>query len=506
VFDTFLMVDWSAARVPRTGPDSIWICRRDEAGTVLWNPPTRSAARDRLAEEIAAARRKRRRVLVGFDFPFGYPAGTAARLELAGTPWRALWDLIARDLVDDGATNANNRFEVAAALNRRMTGGPFPFWGHPAGETYEGLLPRRQKGDIAERRLADINAPGTQPVWKLYGAGSAGGQALAGIPVVRALRDDPRWCGEAAVWPFETGLGAPDAAAVVFAEIYPSLVSPQPEPGEPKDAGQVRAIAGHFAAHAGAGTLAALFAGDPTLGAESRRAVVAEEGWILGVTTRSATTRPPRTPRVYDYVRDPQAIYRQSFAHVRAAADLGRLPPELHRLALRLAHAAGDVAILDGLAWSPGAVASGEAALRGGMPILADAAMVASGITRERLPARNAVLCTLRAARVPALAARLGTTRSAAAVELWRTHLPGAVVAIGNAPTALFHLLEMLRAGAPPPALVLGFPVGFVGAAEAKEALAGFGGGLAYVTLHGNRGGSALAAAAVNALAQGEPA
>jgi len=206
----------------------------------------------------------------------------------------------------------------------------------------------------------------------------------------------------------------------------------------------------------------------------------------------------------YDYLRDPDAIYRASFALIRAEADLSALPPALHTLALRLAHAAGDAGILRDLAWSDGAAAKGRAALEVGAPILVDAAMVAAGISERRLPRANKVLCLIADRRVTPLAKRLGTTRSAAAVELWRPHLAGAVVAVGNAPTALFHLLEMIAAGAPRPALVLGFPVGFVGAAEAKAALAGNALGLPFIALAGRRGGSALAAAAVNALAQQE--
>jgi len=202
----------------------------------------------------------------------------------------------------------------------------------------------------------------------------------------------------------------------------------------------------------------------------------------------------------YPYLRDPAAIYRRSFALIRAEARLARFPAALRPMAVRLAHAAGDVSILDDLAWSRGAVNAGRRALGSGAAILVDSEMVAAGIIRDRLPAQNPVICTLRDPAVPALAARHQTTRSAAAVELWRTYLAGSVVAIGNAPTALFHLLEMLEAGADRPALILGFPVGFVGAAEAKEALGGFGRSLAFVTLKGRRGGSALAAAAVNAL------
>jgi precorrin-8X/cobalt-precorrin-8 methylmutase len=166
-----------------------------------------------------------------------------------------------------------------------------------------------------------------------------------------------------------------------------------------------------------------------------------------------------------------------------------------------LAHAAGDSGILDDLAWSRGAVVAGRRALAAGAPILVDSAMVAAGINGERLAAGNAIVCTLNDPRTAAIAVQLGTTRSAAGVELWRSHLAGAVVAIGNAPTALYHLLEIVAAGAGKPALVLGFPVGFVGAAEAKATLADFGRGVAYIALNGRRGGSALAAASVNALA-----
>jgi len=201
------------------------------------------------------------------------------------------------------------------------------------------------------------------------------------------------------------------------------------------------------------------------------------------------------------YLRDPVEISRRSFALVRAETDLGRFPRSLRPLALRMAHAAGDSTILDHLAWSRGAVAVGRRALAAGAPILVDAAMVEAGISGERLAAGNRILCTLRDPRTAGIAAALGTTRSAAAVELWRPHLEGAIVAIGNAPTALYHLLEIIAAGAGKPSLILGFPVGFVGAGEAKAALAAFGRGIAHITLDGRRGGSALAAAAVNALA-----
>ncbi len=201
------------------------------------------------------------------------------------------------------------------------------------------------------------------------------------------------------------------------------------------------------------------------------------------------------------YEKDPAAIYRASFATIRAEADLGDASPVLARMLVRMIHACGMTDLPRDVAASPEAAERGREALRAGVPILCDSAMLAAGVTRSRLPRNNDVICTLNDREVAELAKRLGTTRSAAAVERWRDRLAGAVVAIGNAPTALFHLLEMVSAGAPRPALVLGLPVGFVGAAESKGALAANALGLPYVTLHGRRGGSAIAAAAVNALA-----
>ncbi len=201
-----------------------------------------------------------------------------------------------------------------------------------------------------------------------------------------------------------------------------------------------------------------------------------------------------------DYLRDGAEIYRRSFATIRAEADLSGLPPEVAYLVVRMIHACGQVDLAADLGFSPGVAEKGRAALQAGAPILCDAMMVAAGITRSRLPAGNEVVCTLRDERVPALAAELGTTRSAAALELWRDHLDGAVVAIGNAPTALFHLLHMIDAGAPRPAVVLGIPVGFIGAAEAKAVLAART-DVEHLVVHGRRGGSAITVAAVNALA-----
>ena len=202
-----------------------------------------------------------------------------------------------------------------------------------------------------------------------------------------------------------------------------------------------------------------------------------------------------------DYVRDGQAIYRQSFATIRAEADLSAIPADLEKLVVRVIHACGMIDIAQSIRFSEGAGAAGRQALANGAPILCDSRMVADGVTRARLPASNPVLCMLGDPAVPDLARTIGNTRSAAALELWRPWLAGSVVAIGNAPTALFYLLDMLDGGAPRPALILGFPVGFVGAAESKAMLAADSRGVPYVIVEGRRGGSAMAAAAVNALA-----
>jgi precorrin-8X/cobalt-precorrin-8 methylmutase len=200
------------------------------------------------------------------------------------------------------------------------------------------------------------------------------------------------------------------------------------------------------------------------------------------------------------YVRDGREIYRQSFATIRAEADLEGLDPMLERVVVRMIHACGMVDLVSDVAASAAFGAAGQRALQDGAPILCDTAMVAAGVTRSRLPAGNEVLCTLSDPSVPKLATRLDTTRTAAATELWRDRLPGAVVVVGNAPTALFRLLEMIGEGVAAPAAVIGVPVGFVGAAESKVALAEHP-AMEHLVVHGRRGGSAIAAAAVNALA-----
>lgn len=209
-----------------------------------------------------------------------------------------------------------------------------------------------------------------------------------------------------------------------------------------------------------------------------------------------------RPQQHFDYVANGPAIYVDSFATIRAEADLTRVPADAEKVAVRMVHASGQVDLVDDLVIHPRLVVAARTALAAGKPILTDANMVASGITRARLPRDNDVLCMLRDSRVRALAEDWQTTRSAAAVSLWAEHLDGAVVAIGNAPTALFHLLEMLLDGAPRPAAIVGTPVGFIGAAESKQALAAFTLDIPFLTVHGRRGGSAMAASALNALAQ----
>lgn len=203
----------------------------------------------------------------------------------------------------------------------------------------------------------------------------------------------------------------------------------------------------------------------------------------------------------YNYIHDGAAIYKKSFAMIRAESDLSRFTSEEEKIAVRVIHACGMVELAKDIMFSKDMVNIARAALSNGAPILCDAKMVASGITRTRLPANNEIICTLADERVPELAKKIGNTRSAAAMELWRDKMQGAVIAIGNAPTSLFYLLEMLEAGAPMPAAVIGMPVGFVGAAESKEALMEYA-KIPYVVVRGRKGGSAMTVAAINALAQ----
>ncbi|MEZ8007033.1 MAG: precorrin-8X methylmutase [Amylibacter sp.] len=205
------------------------------------------------------------------------------------------------------------------------------------------------------------------------------------------------------------------------------------------------------------------------------------------------------------YERDPKAIYAASFATVRREANLDRFTPEIQAVVIRLIHSCGMIEVADRIAYSLDAANAGSLALAKGAPILCDCEMVGAGIIRRYLPAENQVIVTLNDSAVPTRSTQIVNTRSAAAIELWEPHIKGAVVAIGNAPTALFHLLELIDQGFPKPACILGFPVGFVGAAESKAELAAYPRDCEYITLRGRRGGSAMASAAVNALSAGLP-
>ena len=533
IFDAYVMVDWSAAAVPARGADSIWIGAFERRGgaffeLALANPATRAEACGRLADLFSDLIARGCVTLAGFDFAFGFPQGFAGRLRPNRPDWRGVWAEIA-GRIEDGDDNRNNRFVVAAALNEKVSGRAFPFWG-----CVNSTAPQRCLGatkpcgydtdTLAEYRLTDRVTTGPKSVWQLAYTGSVGSQTLLGIARLFALRHHP-WLADAArIWPFETGLGVlrpgKVGCQVLFAETYPSLLAVEIAPGEVRDRAQVRALARHFARLDDDDRLGPLFAGPPALSAADKARIETEEAWILGIET-AARPRPAASVSVasvptasvptanvptaapvgrYDYLREPAAIYRRSFELIRAACDFSGLPEALRSLAERVVHAAGDPSVLGDLAWTDGVVERARAALARGRPIFVDAAMVAAGIIRARLPADNAVVCRINDPDLAQVAQAAGTTRSAVAVERWVDDLEGAVVAIGNAPTALFRLLELLDAGGPRPAAIFAFPVGFVGAAEAKDALIAHGDGAPFLTLKGRRGGSALAAAAINAL------
>ncbi len=301
LFDSYVVVDWSAASVPRRGRDSIWIghLRRDRHRLdeiALENPPTRREARDRLLALFATDRAAGRRTLAGFDFPLGYSSGFARRLSLSGPAWLAIWNEIT-GLIEDAADNANNRFAAAAALNRRASGAAAPFWGCPPRQsgTFLAATHHRQHEalGLSERRLAEERLRRAQPVWKLYGNGSAGSQGLTGIPVLHWLRE--QLAPALSVWPFETGLAVPRSppGTIIVAEAYPSLIPLESLKGDVKDAAQVRTLAGYFATLDASGCLAPLFCGDPSLTRLDRGRIEAEEGWVLGVTGRGAALAQP---------------------------------------------------------------------------------------------------------------------------------------------------------------------------------------------------------------------
>jgi hypothetical protein len=299
LFNAYVMVDWSSAAAPKTGKDSVWIgvIKRDirfRPSFEAFNPPTRAAAEAQLKEIIADLRRRNDKALIGFDFNLGFPAGTAESLKLKSHDWSALWAFLAANVVDK-ADNTNNRFAVAAKMNRLMTDEARPFWGSPPKDAQRWLSTTKPAEHGADAppvlRLTEEAAQGLgkcapKPVWQMMGAGSVGGQVMVGVPAVRRFLE---FMGDkAVVWPFQTGWKpiAPadlDGREVVVAEIYPSLIPAKAEPGEIPDKAQVRALCEHFAKLDEQGRLGHAFAAPAGMAEASVEKVEREEGWILGV-------------------------------------------------------------------------------------------------------------------------------------------------------------------------------------------------------------------------------
>jgi hypothetical protein len=294
LFSAYVIVDWSAASKPTTGADSVWIgvLKRDVRFRMAfesYNPPTRGEAEKRLALILDDLKKRSERALVGFDFPLGFPRGFAEALKLPGEqPWRAAWDQLDK-MVKDKTDNTNNRFGVASEINRRLTGGPFPFWGCPPRDTLTTLQPKKTRNhgpdDLPEFRHADLAAKGASSIWKLYYNGSVGGQAIMGIPAARRIRLAR---GETVkAWPFETGFKALNEADlagvdVVLAEVYPSMIKAPALPGEVKDLTQVRTTAEHFARLDEGNKLGGVFGPAKSIAADTVVDAEREEGWILG--------------------------------------------------------------------------------------------------------------------------------------------------------------------------------------------------------------------------------
>jgi precorrin-8X/cobalt-precorrin-8 methylmutase len=515
LFDRILIVDWSGASKPVTGKNSIWACliEQEQAGAkILWleNFPTRAAFMMRFEQVVDDALKADKRLLAGFDFAFGYPAGTAERVT-GQADWQALWRAIAID-VQDTNSNANNRFEVAASWNRKHFSDGARFWGRPQSLAMDDLTETKPPAPIHAPlafRISEQHAKGAKSVWQLAYAGSVGSQSLLGIARLSIFLDQHSERDKIAVWPFETGFSTAFKQPVVLAEIYPSLFEVALREGDVKDAAQVRHVAQEFARFDAAEVLGALFARPLTLSDAQVGTAANEEGWVLGIGHENLTQAKEsgleqgNSAAPLNYIRDPAEIYRQSFDTIRREADLARFPDVMQPLAIRLIHACGMVDLANDIVFSVGAFEAGAQALADGAKIFCDAEMVRHGIISRLLPAGNEVVCLLNDVRVRPMAAWNRNTRSAAQVDLWASQMQGAVIAIGNAPTALFRLLELLDQGAVKPALILGFPVGFVGAAESKAELVANSRGVPFIAVQGRRGGSAMASAAVNALAGG---
>ena len=298
LFDSYVIVDWSAASKPSTGSDSIWIGvlspdARLKLAFKSHNPATRAEALKMLEDILGRALHRGDRVLLGFDFSLGFPAGTASALGLEGPPWRAIRQFLLKEMKDK-PDNSNNRFPLAARMNRLMSGGPFPFWGCSKKDELTTLSQKKSRehgsGEVAEFRLAEQAATAAgkgrpQPVWKIYYAGAVGGQTLTGVPAVERLREK---LPNTRIWPFELPLEplTEETLAdtrIVISEVYPSMIPAKPEGGETKDSAQVRGLSAWFAELDAQGKLGPLFAAGGNLSDEQKAAISSEEGWILGI-------------------------------------------------------------------------------------------------------------------------------------------------------------------------------------------------------------------------------
>ncbi|MEO0637499.1 MAG: precorrin-8X methylmutase [Pseudomonadota bacterium] len=510
LFDRYLIVDWSAANKPVKEANSIWIClaeRRDGQVVELLqrNPPTRREAMGIVSRLCHEALQDQKRLFAGFDFAFGYPKGGAHRI--ARKPyWKELWSVLSNQ-VQDRADNNSNRFEVADNLNEFAFGGRGPFWGHPVHGRYHSLRPTKptEGVGVSEDRITERYVSSAKSVWQLYGNGAVGSQTLLGIPALYGLIREPGLAEQIAVWPFETNFERRLDKGITVAEIYPSLFPIKDVEGQIcRDQTQVRTLAQGFAKWDAADQFEGLLAAPSDLVVAERDAVIAEEGWIVGAGTYGGTTRqtakPAETSQVatagrHKFETNPSAIYKASFATIEKEADLSRFDEAGKAIAVRMIHACGAVGIASNIEVSASAFSAGVAALKNGAPVICDVTMVQRGLLKKALRAKNEVLCFL-----DQVVDAGGTTKSAAAMDLARHKLEGSVVVIGNAPTALFQLLNRLQEGWPKPALIIGAPVGFVGTVESKAALASDPHGVPFITLHGRMGGSAIAAAAFNAI------
>ncbi len=298
LFNSYVMVDWSAASKPATGADSIWIGAmtpdaRLKLAFKATNPPTRAKAMEELEELLARCLKRGDKVLLCVDFPIGFPAGAAEALKLKGEPWRAVRDFLLKEMKDK-PDNSNNRFALAARMNRLMSGGPFPFWGCSKKDELTTLSVKKTRehkaGEIAEYRIAeqvalDAKKGRPQPVWKIAYAGAVGGQTLTGIPAIERLREK---FPALKIWPFEIPFAKLEADAIedvriVVAEVLPSLISSRPEATEIRDEAQVRTLCEALAERDASGKLAALFAGEHKLSDSQKAKIAGEEGWILGI-------------------------------------------------------------------------------------------------------------------------------------------------------------------------------------------------------------------------------